>query len=64
NFLHHKEIIDGLNTSRYLDEFYNFNDINGSFFVLPNDELDSNKDLIKKLIDSKSNLIDDLMKLR
>ena len=64
NFLHHKEIIDGLNTSRYLDEFNNFNDINGNFFVLPNDELDSNKDLINKLIDSKSNLIDDFLKLR
>ena len=64
NFLHHKEILTGFDNVKFLNDLNNINDVDGSFYVLPNDEIDSSKDFINRIIDSKTNMVNDFFKIK
>ncbi|RNA25386.1 hypothetical protein BpHYR1_007481 [Brachionus plicatilis] len=53
NFNHHKEIINDFSTLRKQNELDN-NDINGNFYVLPNDDINLTNSAFSKLINSKN----------
>ena len=62
NFFHN--IINGLNNTKYIDDNNNINDVEGDFYILPNDEIDTNSEMLSDLVLSKLQLIDEIRSIR
>ncbi|RNA04421.1 hypothetical protein BpHYR1_045475 [Brachionus plicatilis] len=63
NFNHHKEIINDFSTLRKQNKLDN-NDINGNFYVLPNDDINLTNSAFSKLINSKNILYEEIDKIK
>ncbi|CAF0805419.1 unnamed protein product [Brachionus calyciflorus] len=64
NFFHNIDIINGFNNSKYIDDNNNINDADGDFYILPNDEIDTNSEMLSDLVCSKLQLIDEIRSIR